>query len=135
MPIIQSTKRISPLDLNKNVKIGVAFPLDETNMFNGTENVKDQIKSNLINLLLTYPGERVNLPLYGVGVKSLLFEQNINLDVLKSQTQKQINRYIPNVLIDNIQAGTSENGHTIFLSLTYSYILDNTTDTIQLNFN
>ena len=37
MPIIQGIKRISPLDLNKNVTIGVAFPLDETNMFKGTK--------------------------------------------------------------------------------------------------
>ena len=33
MPIIQSSKRITPLDLDKNVEIGIAFPLDENNMF------------------------------------------------------------------------------------------------------
>ena len=135
MPIIQSSKRIDPLDRNKNITIGVALPLNEINFFNGTKTVKDQIKSNLINILLTYPGERVNLPLYGIGIKSLLFESEINLDVLKSQMQKQISRYVPNVLINNIQAGKSEDKHTIFLSLTYTYLLDNTTDTIQLNFN
>ena len=73
MPIIQGIRRISPLDLNKNVTIGVAFPLDETNMFKGTETLSEQIKSNLINLLLTQPGERVNHPDFGVGVKYLLF--------------------------------------------------------------
>ena len=31
MPIIQGTKRKNPLDINQNVTIGVAFPLDETN--------------------------------------------------------------------------------------------------------
>jgi hypothetical protein len=56
MPIIQGIKRINPLDLNKNVTIGVAFPLDETNLFNGTETIREQVKSNLINLLLTQPG-------------------------------------------------------------------------------
>ena len=44
MPIINSARRINPLDLNKNVKIGVAFPLDEENMFSGTETVKEQIQ-------------------------------------------------------------------------------------------
>ena len=39
MPIIKGIRRINPLDLNKNVTIGVAFPLDETNMFSGTETV------------------------------------------------------------------------------------------------
>ena len=135
MPIINSSKRINPLDLNKNVTIGVAFPLDETNMFKGTKNVKDQIKSNLINLLLTYPGERVNLPTFGVGLKTLLFEQNIDLNSVKSQIQNKINKFIPNVLLDSIRSGTSEDEHTIFLSLTYRYLLDNSEDTIQLNFN
>ena len=36
MPIVQGIKRINPLDINKNVRIGVAFPLDEVNMFRGT---------------------------------------------------------------------------------------------------
>ena len=78
MPIIQPPRRISPLDRNKNVTIGVAFPLDETNKFKGTKSIREQIKANLINLLLTVPGERVNLPNFGVGLKTLLFEQNIN---------------------------------------------------------
>ena len=135
MPIIQSGRRINPLDRDKNVTIGVAFPLDETNMFKGTENIKEQIKSNLLNLLLTYPGERVNLPNFGIGLKSLLFEQDIDLDSLKSTIQSQINKFIPNVLLENIGSKTSENEHTLFLSLTYRYLLDGSSDTIQLNFN
>ena len=135
MPIIQSGRRINPLDRDKNITIGVAFPLDETNMFKGTENIKEQIKSNLLNLLLTYPGERVNLPNFGMGLKSLLFEQDIDLDNLKSTIQSQINRFIPNVLLENIGSKTSENEHTLFLSLTYRYLLDDSSDTIQLNFN
>ena len=71
MPIITGIKRKSPLDLNNNIRIGVAFPLDENNMFKGTETVMEQAKANLINNLLTYPGERVNLPNFGVGLKRL----------------------------------------------------------------
>ena len=52
MALVKGIRRISPLDLNKNVTIGVAFPLDETNIFSGTETVKEQVKANLINLLL-----------------------------------------------------------------------------------
>ena len=91
MPIIQGIKRVNPLDLNKNVTIGVAFPLDETNMFQGTQTVKEQIKANLLNLLLTVPGERVNIPFYGIGIKSLLFEQQIDQESLHISIQKQIN--------------------------------------------
>ena len=48
MAIVNENRRINPLDINKNVTIGVAFPLNEVNMFTGTSTVKDQVKSNLI---------------------------------------------------------------------------------------
>ena len=134
MPIIQSIRRINPLDLNKNVKIGVAFPLDEENMFSGTETVKEQIKANLLNLLLTYPGERVNLPKYGVGLKNLLFEQNIDLETLKEKISNQINTYISNVKLQDIGINESDDKHTIQIILSYMYLLDNTQQSIQLNF-
>ena len=55
MPIIQGIKRKNPLDINGNVTIGVAFPLDENNMFTGTPTTKDQVKTNLINFLNIFP--------------------------------------------------------------------------------
>ena len=66
MGIKREIRRINPLDLNKSATIGVAFPLDENNLFYGTENIKKQVRSNLINILLTIPGERINLPKFGV---------------------------------------------------------------------
>ena len=59
MPIVNSIRRINPLDLNKNVKIGVAFPLDDANMFKGTQTLKEQVKANLINVLLTQFWSRI----------------------------------------------------------------------------
>ena len=134
MPIIQSSRRMNPLDLNKNVTIGVAFPLNETNMFTGTKTVKEQIKSNLLNLLLTYPGEWINLPNFGVGIKNLLFEQNIDLENLKEKIQNQISLYMGSIKLHGISINESEDKHTIFISLSYIYLLDNTPQTIQLNF-
>ena len=135
MPIIQGIKRISPLDLNKNVTIGVAFPLDETNMFKGTKTLSAQIKSNLINLLLTQPGERIFLPKYGVGLKYLLFEQQINLEVLEEKIRTQVTRYIPQIEITELSTGLSEDQHTVFINISYRFFTDNNTDSIQLNFN
>ena len=135
MPIITGIKRKSPLDLNNNIRIGVAFPLDENNMFKGTETVMEQAKANLINNLLTYPGERVNLPDYGIGLKKLLFEQNVDLISLKELIIKQAAFYIPNVLVTDVEIGTSEDEHSLFISITYRSILDNSEDSIQLNFN
>ena len=135
MPIINSSKRINPLDLNKNVTIGVAFPLDENNMFKGTETIQQQNKANLINLLLTQQGERINLPHYGIGLKNLLFEQNIDIDQLKEIITKQTSRYVPGIKVTNVRTGISEDKHTIFVSIIYQNLLDAQADSVQLNFN
>tara|TARA_B100000287_G_C20502828_1_gene729792 strand:+ start:64 stop:474 length:411 start_codon:yes stop_codon:yes gene_type:complete len=134
MPIIKQSRRIDPLNLNKNVKIGLAFPLNETNMFTGTSDTKEQAKSNLLNLLFTHPGERIMQPTFGIGLKELVFEQNVNLESLKKQIQVQVNKFIPNIMLQKINAQTSENEHTISFFLNYMYVLDRSSDSIQLNF-
>jgi phage baseplate assembly protein W len=135
MPIIQSARRINPLDLNRNVRIGVAFPLDEENLFSGTETFKEQVKSNLLNLLLTQPCERINLTYYGVGIKHLLFEQNISLTDLKLKIQDQIVTYIPNISLKDVFTTLSTDKHLLQISLTYNYNPDNSNQQVQLNFN
>tara|TARA_R110000744_G_scaffold63560_3_gene130744 strand:+ start:266 stop:670 length:405 start_codon:yes stop_codon:yes gene_type:complete len=134
MPLLTGIRK-SPLDLNNNVKIGVAFPLDATNIFASTETLIDQAKSNLINLLLTVPGERVNLPLFGVGIKQLLFENKINLEILTKKIILQSKFYVPNIDVLNVNLKRSEDQSTLFISITYRSLLDGTLDALQLNFN
>ena len=133
MPIIEGRRRINPLDSNKNVRIGVAFPLNETNLFQGTQTFKEQVKTNLINVLLTEPGERINEPNFGVGLKGLLFEQNINKEGLDDVINQQINFYIPQ--IELVETVVTSEEHTISIKLTYKFLLDNTNNAVQLNFN
>ena len=135
MPIINSTRRISPFDINKNVMIGVAFPLDDTNMSKGTQTLKEQVKANLINVLLTVPGERVMEPEFGVGIKSYLFEQNINLEDLKNNINDQINFYIPEISLSDVIVDFIEGEHLLFIKIIYNIKADNSVDAIQLNFN
>ena len=134
MPLIGSTRKQSTFDLNNNIKIGVAFPLDETNIFNGTETVIEQAKSNLINLLLTNKGERVNLPNFGIGIKRLLFEQNISKSILIKQIKKQAKYYIPNIDITDIQITRDPNKHSVFMIIVFRSLLDQGTDAIRINF-
>ena len=77
MAIIQRLKRgIHPLDLpqNEQVAIGVTLPFDGTAVFNPSYATKVQIKSNLLNLILTNPGERFMNPKFGIGIRKFLFE-------------------------------------------------------------
>jgi|TARA_B110000285_G_C14513812_1_gene333509 phage baseplate assembly protein W len=135
MAYVNGNRRISPLDINKNVTIGVAFPLDDVNMFKGTQTLKEQVKSNLINLLLTEPGERVNEPNFGVGLKNLLFEQNPDVEVLKEKINTQIEFYIPLITLSDVDANFLEDEHKLFIVISYSFNLDGSSDAIQLNFN
>ena len=134
MPIINGNRRINPLDINRNVTIGVAFPLDEVNMFKGTQTVKEQIKSNLINLLLTEQGERINEPDFGVGLKNILFEQNINKEELEEKINFQINFFIPEISLISVSVGSIDDENKVYLTIAYRFKTDGSTDALTTTF-
>ena len=135
MPLINSSRNISPLDINKNIRIGVALPLNETNIFKGTNTVKEQAKTNLINVLLTEPGERVYEPTYGVGLKQILFEQNPNENDLSEKIKQQIGIHIPEISLVDTSVNFDDDQHILYVTITYMFNLDRSMDSIQLNFN
>ena len=134
MAYINGNKRISPLDINKNVTIGVAFPLNEINMFKGTTTVKEQVKSNLINVLLTEKGERVNEPNFGVGLKNILFEQQLNKQELEEKINYQINFYIPEIQLISVEVGEIDDDHRVYLTIAYRFKTDGSTDAVTTTF-
>ena len=134
MPIIQNTRKINPLDINNNIRIGLAFPLNSVNMSTGTTNTRDQIKSNFLNLLLTVPGERINQPNYGLGLKNRLFENNLDENTLFEDINTQTSFYIPEISIDSINVNQDIDEYKITISLNYS-INDQLSDSIKINFS
>ena len=135
MANVRNYIRINPLDLNKNVAIGVAFPFDADGVFNQAFTQKEQVKSNLINVLLTEKGERVNLPNFGVGLKNLLFETNIDTNLLEDRINTQIQQYIPEITLISAVVTFSPDEHILYIKITYRYNPSNELDAIQLNFN
>ena len=135
MPTIDNYIRINPLDLNKNVAIGVAFPFNAEGVFTQTFTQKEQVKSNLINVLLTERGERVNLPDFGVGLKNLLFETQIDTNVLESRIDAQVQKYIPEITLISAEVDFSPDEHILYIKITYEYNPSSEVDAIQLNFN
>ena len=133
MPILLSRKRKNPLDLNKNVEIGVAFPLNENNMFKGTETIREQAKSNILNVLLTYPGERVNMPNFGVGLKKLIFENHIDTEELKDKINNQVNFYVPEIEIQDLLINLDKDEHVLQITLSYVLLNSNELDAIEIN--
>lgn len=135
MPIPQ-TIRVNPLDLQKNIAIGVSLPFNSSKVFNSTYSTKDQIKSNLVNLLLTDRGERVMNPEFGADIKKSLFD-NITpsgLDTLKSKITNAINIFIPEVAITNIEVVSDTDYNTLNITISYFLKISNTPDQITVQF-
>ena len=86
-------------------------------------------------MLLTEPGERINEPNFGVGLKKLLFEQNPNIEILKERISNQIEFYIPTISLLDINVNFENDEYKLFIIISYSFNLDRSKDAIQLNFN
>lgn len=85
--------------------LGLQYPLVKTprGIFAQKSGV-DQIKADLLQLLLTNPGERVMMPTYGTPLRKLMFEPND--PQLEAAAQKAIRdaveQWEPRIVIDNI---------------------------------
>jgi phage baseplate assembly protein W len=123
MPIPQRI-RVNPLDLQKNIAIGVSLPFNGPGVFNSTYTTKDQIKSNLINLLLTNEGERVMNPNFGTMLRKFLFEgiTDNNIESLKNSLLSSITTYIPGITVTDISV-IPDNDHNL-VNLNVNYVID-----------
>jgi phage baseplate assembly protein W len=85
--------------------LGLQYPLVKTTRGSmGQRSGVEQIKADLLQLLLTNPGERVMLPEFGTPLRRLLFEPN---DVSLESTAKQmisnsIKQWEPRIVVTDI---------------------------------
>ena len=135
MPIPQ-TIRVNPLDLQKNIAIGVSLPFNGPGVFKSTYTTKDQIKSNLINLLLTDTGERVMNPNFGTNLKRFLFEgiTDNNLETLKDNILNSILSYISEITVTNITLVPNTDNNLVDLTIEYYLNISQTPDQITVQF-
>ena len=135
MPVPQ-TIRVNPLDLQKNIAIGVSLPFNGPGVFNSTFTTKDQIKSNLVNLLLTSTGERIMNPNFGTFLKRFLFEgiTDSNLESLKDNLLNSISIYIPDITVTNIIITPNTDYNSIDLNIDYVVNISQTPDQVTVQF-
>lgn len=136
MPIPQ-TIRVNPLDLQKNIAIGVSLPFNGPGVFNSTYTTKDQIKSNLLNLLLTDIGERVMNPTFGCHLKRFLFEgiNEDNIELLINSLAESISMFVPEITVTNIKVIPNIDYNTIALYVDYIINLSSSPDQVTVQFN
>ena len=135
MPTIDDYVQINPLDLDDNIAIGVPLPFNGNAVFNSTFTQQEQAKSNILNVLLTERGERVFEPRFGVGLRNLLFESQIDVRRLESRIEDQVKKYVPTVTLVQVTTEFKQDEHILSIFLEYIYNPSQETDAIQLNFN
>lgn len=128
-------QQINPLDLQPSVGVGVGLPFTSNTVFTTTYTTKDAIKTNLINYILTNPGERYLNPTFGAGLNEVLFEQSTDSmeDMVKFRVQSGIAQYFPQVQINNFQVISDRDRNTITLAINYSVINTNVQDQLLVN--
>lgn len=133
MPI--EARKISPLDTQDSIAVGVDLPFNANAVFRSTYETKNAIKVNLINYLLTNKGERYLNPSFGSDLRSLLFE-NINndtLDELEEIITSEINTFFPRVEIIDIELTGTPDEHSVRFYLKYRVSETNIQDEILIN--
>tara|TARA_B100000780_G_scaffold275985_1_gene243710 strand:+ start:96 stop:503 length:408 start_codon:yes stop_codon:yes gene_type:complete len=130
-------RRVYPNDLRPRVAIGVDLPLSGPIAFIPNYQTKDAIRNNLINYLLTNPGERIENPTFGGGLRTYIFTQisNDNLDYIKDDLQEKIASNFPNISLEEVEVLQSVNSNTIQVNINYSIPNTGITDTLELNFS
>ena len=126
--------RIDPLDLNTRKAIGVKIPFNKKGIFQYNYTTKDQIKSNLINLLLTSPGERYHEPSYGVGLREIIFEPNTEsnevISTLKNKIDQNLSIHLPQIKVNHLNV--TPQGKLLNIKIEYTVLLDNDTNEISI---
>lgn len=89
--------------------------------------ITEAVRQNLINLLLTNPGERPMLPRFGVGLSTFLFEiDNASLrGTINSKIYEQVSLFMPFLEIVKIN----------FISQLNDTTVDNNTLSINIIYN
>ena len=113
--------------------IGITLPIrrSSTGYFEQSVTVIEQIKSNLINLLMTYKGERLFQPEFGSDLHNLLFTQmdaeydsNVQLAI-----QQCVSQWMPFVTIAEVEVLRDDAHNKTIAKI--SFILNNNENNLE----
>ena len=98
---------------NKLQGLSVSLPLrydNEDGPYRLNKTLKQVVKQNFKNLILTSPGERVMLPTFGAGVRRLLFEPLTpeTFSKVSQRISSQVGKFMSYLNIENISFITSD---------------------------
>jgi phage baseplate assembly protein W len=129
--------KIDPVDIAEKTAVGIRLPFNKKRVFTLDYTTKDHAKSKLLNVLLTSPGERINQPLFGAGLKNRLFEQQTEVsgENLRNYVIPQVKQFVPEIEIKNITLKDGGlQGHKLFVTVNYSLVNNSEEDSVTLSF-
>jgi phage baseplate assembly protein W len=91
----------------KGVTYGVNFPFTDSikgDYISLSQNPDQEIRSNLLHLLLTRKGSRYYLPDFGSRLYEFIFEpfDGITFEAVKDDIRDSVSKYIPNLVINDV---------------------------------
>lgn len=114
-------RKIDPLDLQPRKAVGLNIPFRSKDVFTSNYTTREAIKNNLINFFLTGRGERYLNPLFGAGIRNMLFE-NITQDKLneiQNLVITALDLYFPKVEPKDIQVGSDADRNLVSFYMSY----------------
>ena len=112
---------VFPLPNSRSAALGFSFPLSGRAVFNPTYTTKDAVKTNLINWLLTNPGERVFKPNFGANLRSFIAE-GINdgtTSALEQRITDGITTNFPSIEVLSMNFDNQTDRNTMNFTLNY----------------
>lgn len=104
--------------------LGIVLPIERGNngYFAQGRDIMTQVKSNIINLLLTKKGERPLQPNFGCDVYKIIFEPitDNNLADIRGNIESAIKIWLPYVNIEDLQVQPDEDRNAVFVTITFS---------------
>lgn len=95
----------------------------------------DSIRSKIIQVLFTTPGERVNLPEFGCGLFNLLFEPNnfILADAIEFTVGEALSRWLQDdIIVDTVNVEVEQ--ETAHIEIVYTNRLNLSRQRIRIQF-
>ena len=127
---------IPATDFYPNVGVGLGLPFSAPGVFQLTYSSAAALKNNMINYLLTEPGERWDNPTFGGGLRKYLFEQisNGNLESIQDDLSSRIAQTFPQVTLNKVEVIGDPITQVVTANIYYSVNNQSITDQIEINF-
>lgn len=118
---------------SQRIAIGVSIPFNNRSAFNSTYTNITQLRSNIVNFLLTNNNERVLNPTFGAGLEQFITEAitQENLDSLKENITLSLRSAFPGVNVTSVNVTPNYDYNSV--NITISILVAGEPSVIQIS--